>query len=418
MDLIYDIKNKIKFYWSAYYINSSFIIINFICTVIFLILFNMEYRDIEKPIFFITVYLFTLFNFIFSLISRRDRHILLLFILLYLRLFIIIFILYPLENKFYLMLLLFFPLLLESGFNFSITKNLINTVLVILITIFFLNINPLLGTVAFGTVLKHGSIFIPNLFFIIVFNFTGIVLFRFFYKIDENKKHVDKLNNSVHQLIKANQDFQNYSASIKEIVILNERKRISRDIHDSVGHLLTNIIAMSDLILSLGNSNIEQQKEISSMIREEAQKGLEETRKAMRELRIISTEEKNAIKNIYKLVRVFQTATKIKVDIDFTNFRWSYGNNIDFLIYHVIQEGLTNSFRHGVASNVHIHLYEDVTVHKIVLNITDNGTGSSDFNKGLGLQGMYERLQKIGGKVYAGNTENGFKLTVIIPIKK
>ena len=90
-------------------------------------------------------------------------------------------------------------------------------------------------------------------------------------------------------------------------------------------------------------------------------------------------------------------------------------------IYRIIQESLTNVARHAEAKNVYISL-ENLQRHgdKLVLKINDDGKGF-DLNrtrKGMGLSGIQERVDSMGGEFHlAADLNNGVKFTIILPVE-
>jgi signal transduction histidine kinase len=87
--------------------------------------------------------------------------------------------------------------------------------------------------------------------------------------------------------------------------------------------------------------------------------------------------------------------------------------NIFWIIYRSIQESLTNSFRHGKASQIVIAFWKSES--EILLNIWDNGNGTDAIKEGIGLQGMHERLQSVNGKLTVVNLHHGFQVSISIP---
>ena len=55
----------------------------------------------------------------------------------------------------------------------------------------------------------------------------------------------------------------------------------------------------------------------------------------------------------------FQEATHVEVRLDSSNSRSSYGKSVDHCVYRLVQEGMTNSFRHGKATYIQIYLFEN-----------------------------------------------------------
>jgi signal transduction histidine kinase len=83
------------------------------------------------------------------------------------------------------------------------------------------------------------------------------------------------------------------------------------------------------------------------------------------------------------------------------------------MIYRLIQQGLTNAFRHGKADSVRVNLWRADT--EIRVTIADNGKGSEDVQEGIGLQGMRERLSTVGGRIETRSRPDGFELSAAIP---
>lgn len=213
-----------------------------------------------------------------------------------------------------------------------------------------------------------------------------------------------------------NQSLQSYARRIDHEATKKERYRISREIHDISGYMFTNIIAMMDALIASGCTSSERTSELCAMVRSQAQEGLTETRKALHLLRTSEVDDDRGLRAIFKIKKIFESTTGVTVDIESGNLPPCFDGEVDFIIYRIVQEGLTNALRHGHATHVRILFWiiEDV-VQIIVL---DNGTGSKKIIKGIGLAGMEERISRLGGTVRAENApEGGFQLTVTIPLR-
>ncbi|MCA1949250.1 MAG: hypothetical protein LDL24_01650, partial [Treponema sp.] len=181
------------------------------------------------------------------------------------------------------------------------------------------------------------------------------------------------------------------------------------------GYIFTNIIALMDAAISMGGRDPEALADLHTTVRAQAKEGLQETRRALRELRASDTHRERGIAAIYKIKSVFERVTGIKVDIEAGNMPPSFGEEIDMAVYRVVQEALTNAMRHGRASHVWVHFW--IIDDKLELSVQDDGLGSKDIVKGIGLSGMEERIKHLGGTIRAGNApEGGFKVLVHIPL--
>ena len=79
----------------------------------------------------------------------------------------------------------------------------------------------------------------------------------------------------------------------------------------------------------------------------------------------------------------------------------------------MVQEGLTNSLKHGKATHVRLHFWQEE--HGVWVHINDNGLGSRKMSEGIGIAGMRERIEQLGGRLRAANKQDGFELSAWIP---
>lgn len=239
-------------------------------------------------------------------------------------------------------------------------------------------------------------------------------------KLDAQIQIKDRLDKVVSQLIDANLGFQRYAVAASETSAVQERKRISRDIHDTAVHTLVNIIMLSESAIDCVTREQTKLPGILQQIITQAKESVRDTRQALRELRSLEEPPLNGLKAIQHLVKVFADATGVQVHIDYGNFPWEINSDIEQVLYRMIQEGLTNAFRHGKATQINIRLWIFETHRKseVIVRIHDNGQGAADIKKGIGLQGMEERIQKLHGRLEAKNVAGGFEVTAWIPLER
>ena len=222
-----------------------------------------------------------------------------------------------------------------------------------------------------------------------------------------------QLEQAVVGLTKTNTDFQQYAKMIGVESSAQERKRIARDIHDTIGHMLINLNMLTEqALLLLAKSEGEAARVLKNM-QELTGAGLIETRKALRELHRIDEQRLPLSNAIQKLSSNFEEVTGIATTVEYSNLPPRLDEDLEEALYHLIQEGMTNSFRHGKAGKLSIQFFSDE--RGIYVYILDNGKGSASIEKGIGIMGMEERLSKFGGTVKAGNVSGGFQLRAFIP---
>ena len=234
-------------------------------------------------------------------------------------------------------------------------------------------------------------------------------------KLDAQTQAADRLDKAVSQLIDANIGFQEYAVTASEKSAVNERKRISRDIHDTAVHTFINVIMLAEAAIDLVEPGKDKLPGILQSLITLAKEAVRDTRQALRELRAIEESSPKGLKAIHQLVKVFEEATGVHVQADFGNLPWEINEEIDQVLYRMIQESLTNAFRHGKATLIQVRLW--IFGSELIVRIQDNGQGATEIKKGLGLHGMEERIQKLHGRLEAKNVIGGFEVIAWIPLK-
>ncbi len=269
--------------------------------------------------------------------------------------------------------------------------------------------------IAWGRVVEAPEV-IDHIFFGVILILTSITTFSWrhsSFAYNTCITQIEKLDSIVVHLSSVNKDFQQYAVEAREDAQMLERKRISRDIHDTVGYTLTNLIMMMEAATDFSKTDPDKTRELLQKAREQASLGLEDTRKSLRALRHIGDTKKSCIAAVNELVKTFQKATGVETTVEFGNIPWSFNPLYDSIMYSIIQEGLVNSFRHGHATRITIKFWQDLDSIKLAVN--DNGKGSESIVQGIGLAGMKERLKLVDGTLSAGNSQMGFDLRVTLP---
>lgn len=231
--------------------------------------------------------------------------------------------------------------------------------------------------------------------------------------IREEGTEIANLENTIAQLTTANIGFQEYAKYVEEQSRELERKRITKEIHDIIGYTLTTVM----MLLREAKLHTEGASHIRNILDEadqQCQSGLAETRQSLRQLRTIETAAVSLVDAIRKLAYSFQHATGVQVQVDFGNALGPVNESVQNTIIRLLQEGMTNALRHGKASSITISLW----IHEgaLIIDMMDNGRGSTEFNEGIGLAGMRETITALGGQFSAGPISGGFKLTAQIPL--
>jgi signal transduction histidine kinase len=234
-------------------------------------------------------------------------------------------------------------------------------------------------------------------------------------RILRQNEELARIDRTVRALSEANLDFQELATRVQRETQEQERRRITREIHDIVGYTLTNIQMMMEAATDLVRKDSSGLEDLLVKSRDQAQRGLLETRRAMRNLRAVSEVRAAGLGRVAEVARIFERATKVAVRLNLGNTPASLGERVDDVVYRMVQECLTNALRHGNATEITASFW--IVGGALRLSIADNGVGSKEIVPGIGLAGMAERLTHVGGTMKAENTPFGFLVFCEIPLE-
>ena len=196
-----------------------------------------------------------------------------------------------------------------------------------------------------------------------------------------------------------------------------ERRRIARGLHDSLGQYLA-ALKMSLSLLSTDQATVVS--ECSKIV----DNCLTETRTISHLLHPPLLDEAGLKSAIQWYVDGFSQRSRIKLTVDLPSVPGRFNRDIETTLFRAVQEGLTNVHRHSQASQANIRLFLDSK--RVQLEVSDNGKGitkdrlrsvlESGGETGVGLAGMRERVRDLGGSLAISSDEAGTLLRVSIPI--
>lgn len=196
----------------------------------------------------------------------------------------------------------------------------------------------------------------------------------------------------------------------------NERKRIARDLHDDSLQLLATVIHQLDGALDAENA----EKANAQMLR--AKETITQTTEAIRryceELRPLLLDTLGLFPSVEWIGKQMEKSTGIKMDFSSEGEHRSLRDEDKIHIFRVMQEAFHNIEKHSKATAVRVRWkYVDDGLN---ISVTDNGIGMWNFGpspaRSLGIQGMYERMELVGGKLKIESQPGfGTKVTLQIP---
>jgi len=220
------------------------------------------------------------------------------------------------------------------------------------------------------------------------------------------------------KLLLANTQLQQYALRIEDQATLQERNRIAREIHDSLGHALTaQSIQLENALLFLP-AGAEKTETILQTAKQLGARALQEVRRSIATLRSDPLQGQSLEAVITKAVMEFRTMTEIVPDLVIQLTR-PVPTEINTALYRIVQESLTNICKHSAATAVSIYL--QTTGEMIQLKVDDNGRGfdPAQNTTGFGLQGIRERTVALGGQLtLVSSPGQGCHTTVSLPLPK
>lgn len=397
-------------------LNSNIIIfvISLSCHIISLLLFFLHSWELPIVELFLNHFIILLCISIFLTIKiylYKATATIITFIIL--KFFILFLIGYPLGSYLGLELFIFISIILETSLLLPSPFNYILTVLLnILFTVSQRAVSA--WNYSISGISMHDTI-ITITFCTLISSIILILAYNIKYRKKQSIK-INRLDSAISQLANANIGFQTYVKRIEIDAIVNERKRLSREIHDAVGYTLTNIIMLLEAANLLVDKDIEKQKEAILNAKNQAVSGLEETRYALRSLRDEGVHRRHGLNAINDLIKAFRNATGVNIKVEYGNLPAFTTEVIDIILYRMIQEGMTNAFRHGMATKITILFRYELDIIRLVIH--DNGSGFTEITEGIGITGMRERMTDVGGSLLLKNVIDGFQLKAEIPWKK
>ena len=225
------------------------------------------------------------------------------------------------------------------------------------------------------------------------------------------------LSGKLNLLTEAVQKAENQGLVKEEAIIEKERKRIARDLHDTVSqelfaaHMI--LSGVSQQALKLDREKMQTQLQSVAAILETAQKDL---RVLLLHLRPVELEEKSLVEGIQILLKELEDKSDLKVSLKQNVSKLP--KKIEEHIFRILQELISNTLRHAQASCLDVYLYQ--TDVELQLKVVDNGIGfqlGSLDDLSYGLRNIKERVEDMAGTVQLLTApKQGLAVDIRIPL--
>jgi len=223
------------------------------------------------------------------------------------------------------------------------------------------------------------------------------------------------------ELDRTNQNLRELSARLMQLQD-DERRRIARELHDSVGQML----AALGMNLAAVGTDIERLTKSANTVNESAAL----VQELSREVRTIShllhpplLDEAGLASALHWYVEGFAERSKIKVDLEIPADFERLGREAETAIFRTVQECLTNIHRHSESPTARIRIA--ASDGQVCVEIEDRGRGippekqsemASTGTPGVGIRGMRERLRQLGGNLDIHSNGKGTLIVARLPV--
>ena len=247
-------------------------------------------------------------------------------------------------------------------------------------------------------------------------NFILVILFFQFLiqsKVRENKEFI-RLNNELSDKLYQLEILQ---GELEKSARLKERNRLAHEIHDILGHSLTSISTGLEASLELAKGRGKELYTRLEKIKQVANRGLTDIRRSVRELKSDAIERSSLLNALNDLINDANAIGNQNINFIIIGNDVPLDDDEEQTVYRIVQESLTNSFRHSQSENINITL--TYSESQLRVTIADDGVGCQTVVKHFGLEHIEERIAFLGGKViFESAPGEGFNTIATIPIRK
>lgn len=214
---------------------------------------------------------------------------------------------------------------------------------------------------------------------------------------------------------------QETSQALAEVAVLEERNRIARDMHDHVGHALTAALIQIEAAKLLITKDTEQALDKMTASRESISQGLESIRDTVRKMKQdYESSMSNYVAALRQLVDDVENKTGVVVQFNVDpklahRDELAGSERLRKMIYHALQEGLTNGIKH--ASAVKFEFSLTISEDQIAFRLSNDGERYIESPYGFGLSAMLERVEQLNGTMHISDHHGqGCLIAIDVPM--
>jgi len=229
-------------------------------------------------------------------------------------------------------------------------------------------------------------------------------------RLDKQEEKGEQMKEKLALLSRSLRENHEFLRQSSYTIKLEERNRLSQQIHDDLGHSMAGALIQMEAAQRLMGQDRERANELLANAISISREGLDRIRLTLKDVKPKS--EELGVQRLRMLVERMAAEHLIQATLACTGD----AGEVTALQWKVIQqnaaEALTNAVRYSQGSTVHLEV--QVLNRFVKATVSDNGRGADKVVKGLGILGMEERAAALGGTVTVDGT-NGFTVTTLLP---
>ena len=256
--------------------------------------------------------------------------------------------------------------------------------------------------------LDYGTIY----YLILMTTYMSLKVIYFYYK--ENLKLHKEIQSHKIMVKEYGKIIENSKESEKQAIytsLLEDRNKLAQEMHDKIGHVIAGSIMQLEAAKVLISKDNERSKALLDNSIYVLRNGIDDIRLTLRGIKPI--EEELGINRLKLQMERLLKESSIK---GYVNFNGDLGK-INYTKWKIIientREALTNTLKYSNCRSFWINI--DVMNKMIKIELKDDGMGEKKVIKGMGLKGMEQRCEEIGGKLII-NGDYGFVIIMLLPI--
>ncbi|MEO3946508.1 hybrid sensor histidine kinase/response regulator transcription factor [Gorillibacterium sp. CAU 1737] len=241
--------------------------------------------------------------------------------------------------------------------------------------------------------------------------FDAVVLYGMSFLLQKGAEAINAIKQKLALIKEQYTILEQYSSQIERMTLLEERYRMARELHDTIGHSFTSLILGMETLKASVSSD-EGKSKLQGMLAL-ARTGLDDIRRQVHQMDPLE-EALPLDRSLLHLIDEFMTSTGIRVVFRTMGEPYPVMKQAKLTLLRCLQEALTNASRHGRASVIQVSLHYDPA--QLMLQVEDNGKGTDTLQVGFGLSGMKERLAALQGRLQLhSQADAGTMVTCTIP---